>query len=204
MRSTATANGYAHVGGRATWFQGLIAFAQGRLADAQANYEDTLSTFERMGDAEQVAAAHPLLASLYFYLGDSTNEWRHRIAALQGLSISRSPRFKHGLMVTAAMSVRAQSPETALSMYDVAVTNARESGREAAIVDALAQRSQTLLAVGRTSEAAADMDDARRHLRQSAGRVVPPSARIAGLGRRERSQAESESSRSGVGSEPRD
>ena len=49
-------------------------------------------------------------------------------------------------------------------MYDVAVTNARESGREAAIVDALAQRSQTLLALGRTSEAAADMDDARRHL----------------------------------------
>ena len=164
IRSAAAGNGYAYMLGRAAWFQGLIAFAQGRLAEAEANYEDTLSTFERMGDAEQVAAAHPLLASLYFHLGDTTSEWRHRTAALQGLSISRSPRFKYGLMVTAAMSIRAQSPETALSMYDEAVANAQDSGRESAVVDALAQRSHTLLSVGRTSEAARDLDEARRHL----------------------------------------
>ena len=102
------------------------------------------------------------------------------------------------------MSVRAQSPETALSMQDAAVTNARESGREAAIVDALAQRSQTLLAVGRTSEAAADLDDATPASRQSAGRSRsavcsncpswPPRAISSGT----------RSGRSGRGSEPRD
>ncbi|MDO8678685.1 MAG: CHAT domain-containing protein [Acidobacteriota bacterium] len=165
VHSAATANGYAYVGGRAKWFLGLVAFAQGRLADAQANYEDALATFERMGDAEQVAAAHPLLASLYFYLGDSAAEWRHRTASLQGLSISRSARFKFGLLATAAFSVRAESPETALSIYELAVANARESGRDAAVVEALAQRSVPLLALGRASEAERDLEEARRHLR---------------------------------------
>jgi CHAT domain-containing protein/tetratricopeptide (TPR) repeat protein len=165
VRSVATANGYAYVSGRAAWFQGLIAFAQGRLAEAEANYEDTLSTFERMGDAEQVAAAHPLLASLYFHLGDTAGEWRHRTAALAGLSISRSARFKHGLMLTAAMSVRAQSPETALSMYDSVIAHAREWGRDAAVVDGLARRSATLMALGRTPEAERDLAEARVRLR---------------------------------------
>ena len=155
---------YPFIVGRGIWQQGLAAFAQGRLGDAEANYEDTLSTFEKMGDAEQVAAAHPLLASLYFYLGDASNEWRHRTAALQGLSISRSPRFKHGLMATAAMSIRAQSPETALSMYDSVIAHAREWGREAAIVEALAQRSVTLMALGRTAEAGRDLTEARVRL----------------------------------------
>jgi CHAT domain-containing protein len=165
VHATATSSGYAYVAGRAKWFLGLVAFAQGRLADAQANYEDTLATFERMGDAEQVAAAHPLLASLYFYLGDTAAEWRHRTAALQGMSISRSARFRFGLLATAALSVRAESPETALSIYELAVVNARESGRDAAVIEALAQRSLALLISGRASEAARDLEEARRHLR---------------------------------------
>ena len=145
---TATSRGRA-----VAWFLGLIAFAQGRLADAQANYEDTLATFERMGDAEQVAAAHPLLAALYFYLGDPTNEWSHRTAALQGLSISRSPDFKYGLMATAAMSVRAQSPETALAMQDAALS------RTPANADASRPSSRSLL------NAASTLMTSRRTLR---------------------------------------
>ncbi len=164
IHSAATSNSYAYVSGRASWFQGLIAFAQGRIADAQTDYEDTLATFERMGDAEQVAAAHPLLASLYFYLGDTAAEWRHRSAAMQGLLISGAARFKYGLMATAALSVRAQSPETALLLYDDALIYARESGREAAVVDALAQRSLALLTLGRPDDATRDLDEARQRL----------------------------------------
>ncbi len=164
IRATAAARGFAFVNGRASWFQGLVAFAQGRLADAQADYEDTLATFERMGDAEQTAAAHPLLASLYFYLGDTSAEWRHRNAAMKGLSISRSARFKYGLMASGANSVRSQSPETAVSMQDAVVEIAREWGREAAIVDALGQRALTLAALGRADEAARDLAEARSRL----------------------------------------
>jgi CHAT domain-containing protein len=164
VRAVADANGYAYAIGRAAWFQGMVAFAQGRLADAEANYEDTVSTFERMGDAEQVAAAHPLLASLYFYLGAPAAEWRHRSAAMAGLSSSRSARFKYGIVATAAMSVRAENPETALLLYDEAVAHGMASGREAAVVDALAQRSITLAILGRAADAKRDVNAARQRL----------------------------------------
>lgn len=164
LQTIARTRGYTNISARITWQLGLIAIGQGRLDDAQELYEETLATFERMGDAEQVAAAHPLLASLYFYLGDTASEWRHRSAAMQGLLISRSARFKYGLMATAALSVRAQSPETALLLYDDALIYARESGREAAVVDALAQRSLALLTLGRPADATRDLDEARQRL----------------------------------------
>ena len=56
----------------------MIAFGQGRLGDTQAGYEETLATFERIGDAEQVAAVHNLLAGLFDYVSDETLAWRKR------------------------------------------------------------------------------------------------------------------------------
>jgi len=173
IQTTAASQGFAYVSGRAAWFQGLIAFAQGRLAEAERHYEDTVATFERMGDAEQTAAAHPLLASLYFYLGDSAAEWRHRNLAFKGLSISRSARFKYGLMASSANSVRSQSPETALTMQNAVVDIARAWGRDAAIVDALGQRALTLSTLGRAGEAGRDLAEARTRL----ANVADPSFR---------------------------
>ena len=168
VRAVATANGYAYAAARASWFQGLIAFAQSRLADTQSNYEDTLASFERMGDAEQTAAAHSLLAALNYYLGDKENEWKHRQLAFQGLSISRSSRFKILLMGAASASVRFESPETALSIQDSVLAIARESGRPAAIVEMLSQRAATLISLDRRSEAAANIGEARQHLQSVA------------------------------------
>ena len=163
-RTIAETKSYAYVQGRATWFEGLIAFAQSRLGDTQAKYEDTLAVFERMGDAEQVVAAHTLLAALNYYLGDKQNEWRHRQVAFTGLSVSRSPRLKYQVMVSAAASVRFESPETALAIQDVVLQGARESGRRVAVIEVLAQRASTLISLGRSSEAEANLAEAREHL----------------------------------------
>jgi len=162
--STAQARGYAYCVARATWFQGLLAFAQGRIGDAQARYDETLDVFERMGDVEQQATAHGLLAALHYYVGDSLNEWRHRSAALERLSVSRSPRIRHAILVTAALSLSATAPESALLLQDAVLSNAKEWGREAAIVDVLAQRASTLLLMGRQAEAVRDIADARERL----------------------------------------
>ena len=164
QRAEAAASRYAYASARALWFRGLIAFAQGRLAEAQSFYEDTLATFERMGDAEQRAAAHSLLAALHFYLGDRVTEWHHRRAAFAGLSLSTSPRFRHAILASAAASVRFDSPEAALAIQDAVLVNARQWGRDAAIADVLAQRSATLIALGRHVEASHQLDEAKAHL----------------------------------------
>ncbi|HWI17287.1 MAG TPA: CHAT domain-containing protein [Vicinamibacterales bacterium] len=163
-KAQAIANGYTYVAARALWFEGLVAFAQGRLGDTQAHYEDSLSAFERMGDAEQTAAVQNLLANFYYYLGDTANEWKYREGAMRGLAVSRGDRFRATLLASAAVSVRADNPETALALHDVALDSARHAGRQTFVIDILAQRATTKLAMGRTTEAAVDVAEARRGL----------------------------------------
>ena len=160
----ALSRNYLYAAGRATWFRGLIAVAQGRLLDAHSLYEETLSTFERMGDVEQRSAAHSLLAALNFALGDKPAEWQHRRLALAGVPSSTSPRFRHSVLASAAISVRFDYPETALAMLDSVVAEAKQSGRAALIVDALAQRAATLKSLGRTTEARQTLGEARSHV----------------------------------------
>ena len=155
---------YTNISARVVWQQGLAAFSQGRLADAQARYEEMLEGFTSMGDAEGVASAHNLLAALFDYLGDSLSAWRHRIDAFQGVSISRSPRFKYSLLAAAVPSIRVDSPETALFVQDLAVAVAQDSGRDAAVADAMAQRASLLNSLGRPDDAHIAIAAAREHL----------------------------------------
>ena len=165
-QTTADAKGYEWIRAHASWVQGLIAFAQSRLADAQERYDTTLAIFERMGDAEQIVSGHGLLASLYFYLGDRSNEWRHRQPMLAGLAVSRSPRLRYSVLATAALSLRADNPDAALAVQDAVVQAAQESARPAAIIEGLAQRASILQRLGRRSEAADSLARARQHLRE--------------------------------------
>jgi CHAT domain-containing protein len=164
VKTTAGANGYAFLLARTSWFDGLIAFAQGRVGDTQASYEDTLATFERMGDAEQSARAHILLASFYYYLGDKSNEWKHRTSAMQGLSISSSDRFKSPLLASTAVSLRIDNPRAALALHDAALVSARQAGRPTVVLDVLTQRATTNLAIGEVADAEGDVAEAKREL----------------------------------------
>lgn len=164
--SEAASRQYLYAAGRASWFRGLIAVAQGRLTDAQMQYEETLATFDRMSDVEQQAAAHNLLAALSFALGDKISEWQHRRIALRGIPSSRSPRLRHSVLASAAVSVRFDYPEAALAMFESVVAEARQSGRPALIVDALAQRAATLHSLGRSVEAQESLAGAREYVEQ--------------------------------------
>lgn len=162
--------GYAYNAARATWIKGLIAFGQSRLAEAQANYEQTLAGFERMGDVEQAAFVHNLLANLHFYLGDRSAEWHHRLLAINGLRATRSPRTRHAILGTTAASLRADNPATALTLQGAVLENARAWGRSAAIAEVLTQRAAVLLELGRGPEAGHDLANARAALASVADR----------------------------------
>jgi CHAT domain-containing protein len=162
--ATAVSRNYLYVAARATWFRGLVAFAQGRPNESQVFYEDTLATFERMGDVEQAAMTHGLLSGVHFTLGNSASEWEHRRRGLVGLHNAASTRFKYSVLLTGALSIRATNPEAALFLFDGVIAAARESGRNAALVEALAQRAATLVQIGLSTEAQATVDEARRQL----------------------------------------
>jgi CHAT domain-containing protein len=161
LQTAADAGGYANILARISWQRGLIAIGQSRLGDAQAHYEETLAVFARMGDAEQAAFAHNLLANLHFYLGDRNSEWHHRLLAFEGLKVSRSHRVRHAILGTTAASLRVDDPGTALTMQDAVLSNARAWGRDAAIAEALSQRAATLFEMGRIAAAEQDLALAR-------------------------------------------
>ena len=102
-----------------------------------------------MGDAEQVAVVHNLIAALYFYLGDKPHEWEHRQAALVGLTISRSVRVRSLLLGNAGLSLRVDNPDAALLLHGEALATARNSGLGMMALEILTQRAATLLAMGR-------------------------------------------------------
>lgn len=162
--AVARRDGYAYAAGRASWFQGLIAFTQGRIAEAQSKYEEALDAFDVMHDTEQAAAIHGALTSLFTYIGDNEQAWRQRLLAFQGLSVSRSPRLQFNLLSASVPGLRATDPETALAFQEAALDTSRKWGREAAILDALAQRASILLSLGRQGEANRDVGEARGRL----------------------------------------
>ena len=164
VQAIGDAKSYAYATGRASWLRALASFNQGRYGDAQLHYEDSIATFERMGDVEQAGGVHVALSSLYYALGDKPSEWRHRQAAIDALAVSRSPRFKHSVLASAAASARAESPAAALAIQESALVNALAWGRDAAIADVLAQHAGTLLALGRTNEAGQTVAQARQRL----------------------------------------
>jgi CHAT domain-containing protein len=170
VKASADARGYAYIRGRAAWILGMTALAQSRLADAQANYEDALATFERMGDIEQGVGAHNLLTALHFYLGNKQEEWRHRQHAFEGLTVSRSERLRFRTYLVAAASLRFEDPDTAILIHDYALQSLG-AGRGGAAIQVLASRAHALIALGRLSEAASAIRVAREHLNGITGPV---------------------------------
>jgi CHAT domain-containing protein len=158
--------GYSYIAARVTWQQALGAFGQGRLGETRSLYEETLAAFERMGDKEQEAAAHNLLASLDLYLGDERRSWQHREAALSGLAIVRSPRLRYNLLLGAASAIGRDDTEAALAFQNAVVESAAASGRDAAVVESLTQRATFLMSLGRYNEAHASVGAARTALQK--------------------------------------
>ena len=162
--ASARRGGYAFAAARASWFLGLAAFSRGELGAVQTYYEDTLAAFEQMGDTEQAAAAHNLLAALHGYLGDERTAWSHRQSALAVLPLTRSERLRYILLATTAAAVRRQDPETSLAFQDAVVEAANAAARPAAIVESLSVRAALLAQLGRHEEARADLAAARKAL----------------------------------------
>ena len=171
--ATATRNNYSNIAARASWQLGLAAFGQGRLGDAQVRFEETLATFDRMGDTEQEAAAHNLLAGLFGYLGDEAEAWKHLQGALVGLDITLSPRLRYGLLSSAALAVRRQqNSESMLSFQDAVLESALSWGSEGAVAEATAQRASVLALMGRHADAEKEIGAARRRLARVADRAL--------------------------------
>jgi tetratricopeptide (TPR) repeat protein len=169
--ASARSKGYAYAAGRSTWFLGLLAMARGDFGDARFQYEETLDLFERMGDVEQAGAAHNLLAVMQDYLGDALGAWQHRVIAFESLSASKSLRFVSTR--NRGSAIKAESPETALTIENAALAIATQWQRAGAVAETLSQRASILAALNRFEDADRDLREAQDHF----ARVPDPAFR---------------------------
>ena len=159
------AAGYCNLESRATWLQGLVAFAEGRYGDARAAWEQMLASAEQGADVEQQAAAHGLLANLLDYLGDSDPAWQHRRVALAAMEASGASRLRYGLLLsTAGQALKEHDPAAALALQDAVVETAVQSKRPAAIAEALAARASIHAALGLIQKATDDLAATRSEI----------------------------------------
>ena len=165
IESVAKPRHYAYIAARVSWLQGLIAFGAGRLAEAGAKYEATLQAFQDIGDEEQDAFVHGLLAGLHDYLGDEALAWQHRTSALRLLFIAGSPRYKHSVLMSAVgAALKQRNLEGALLLQQALVSNAQAWGLAAALSEAMVQRAAILAMAGRTSQSWTQLAEARASL----------------------------------------
>ncbi|MEW6320653.1 MAG: CHAT domain-containing protein [Acidobacteriota bacterium] len=152
---------YRDVEGRTYWLQGLIAFARGQYADAQALYESMLGIFERTRDVDQIASAHGLLANLHDVLGEAGPAWRHRLEALHRLPEVASPTTAQGILLSVAGNALATGQwHTAVAAQSETLAAWRPL-RAPNEIQLLLQRARAQHALGIGDAPVRDLDTAR-------------------------------------------
>lgn len=154
--------------GKARWGLGLSRLRQGSYADSLGHYGRARTWFEKAEEAENLAAVHTLIAENLAVLGRRREAWRHRFRALP-LLVDRGPSLRlHNLLWEAASAAAQEGyTEAALALQGEGVDMAEAVGDPRLTVEALLWRSKIHLARGDTPASLADLDQARRHHRES-------------------------------------
>jgi CHAT domain-containing protein/tetratricopeptide (TPR) repeat protein len=165
IASLATLTRRFNVRGLALWRRALMTGRTGDLQTPLAIYAESLDAFDRSGEIEHEANVHSLMAENLRLLGDPSRAWRHHLDALRLISSSPARRIRHQVFGQAAQTAQTLSLHRgALVLQSEVIANAVAWESAAALTIGHYQRAKTLDVLGRTAEAVADLETARRHL----------------------------------------
>lgn len=107
------------------WMQGLLCTVRGDLRLALDSYARSLAIYERLGEPENVASVHALLAETLRALGQRQASWEHCYRALRVVSRLDDPRFAYRILSPAAgTALQNGQPEIALYLQGEVVRQA--------------------------------------------------------------------------------
>ena len=162
LRTETADRGYRSLYGLVLWKIGLASASRGAFGDSLQLYRESLGVFESVGESEHIANLHSLLAEDYRFLGDVRLAWDEHAKALAHLRDTDSYRIRHQILVQGALtSLRQGLPEVAIHFQNAALTNAVSWTDAAALTTAYLHRARAFHDLGRNSEAAADLREAR-------------------------------------------
>lgn len=165
---------------RVVWLQGLIAAQRAEYDRSLDYYFRSLVLYRHLGELENQAAIHSLLATAFLFIGDEESVWLHTALALKALPDDASYRRQHTILVGAAnRAAEFNLPEAALSFADQAAAVNVKWNDPVARVEISNYRSRALLQLQRPAEAEQDVSLARQSL-----------AQVTDAGLRQRAEAE--------------
>ncbi len=150
---------------RTRWLQGLIAVTQGDLTGGLDRYRLARDGFVALGDAQNQAFVHTLMAEALTLLGDGRRAWEERRSALALLDRVQDPRRVQGILEDAALAcLDARLPRAALDLLTALVESGLLNASPALLSDALTRRSTVRHALSEDQLAVRDLSEARRRL----------------------------------------
>lgn len=132
---------YPSLLGEASWMESATRGILGDMAGAAQSYRLALADFERLGEPEMVATMDGLLAEVLEQLGLRREAWQYRYRALSSIPKVRSPIYKASIYQKLAdAALKEGYPRSALLFWNEVVHQARLSGNDLLLVDALCWR----------------------------------------------------------------
>lgn len=160
-----TSTPYKALLGNTLFLTGLIEGIEGRFAAPIASLKKAEAAFREVNEASSAAKASALLGAAFDTLGQRQEAWRRLYPALVEPTSYDRPWTRFTICENASwLAQREGETEIALWFQEEMVRNARVLGRPEAIIGALRRRANLLAVLGRTAEAARDLEQARSSL----------------------------------------
>lgn len=167
---------YKSLQGRSLRLVGLIDGIEGRYATAVVSLKAAEAAFRKVKEAPYAARVSALLASTLENMGQRKEAWRRLYPALVESATFAAPEIRFSVAGNASwIAQREGETEIALWFRDEAVRNLPVTERPEVVVGALRHRASLLVALGRGTEAARDLAQAREFLERIA---EPPIRKI--------------------------
>lgn len=148
---------YVHLRSRYEWASGVARDEQGRFDLGVRHLSRAVDGFRASGERGHLTRTLAILAEAYWSLGDHTAAWKHVLEALEDVDRGNSGTHNYHLAVAAKLSLSAGMPEAALEFDNLRVSGARTPR---ARVESLQRRARTLVLLGDTRSASADVEKA--------------------------------------------
>lgn len=132
---------YPSLFGEAAWMESAARGVLGDMAGAARSYRAALADFEQLGEPESVATLDGLLAEVLEQLGLRREAWQYRYRALSSIPQVRDPAYRASTYQKLAdVALKEGYPKIALRFWNEVVHQARLSGNDLLLVDALCWR----------------------------------------------------------------
>ncbi|HEX3127703.1 MAG TPA: CHAT domain-containing protein [Thermoanaerobaculia bacterium] len=156
---------YPSLLGEAEWMESTALSIRGDMAGAARSYRATLADFERLGELHRVATVEGLLAEILDQLGLRREAWSYRYRALRTAPQVRDPLYRASIyQMMADAALREGYPAIALSFWKEVVHQARLSGNDLLLTDALTWRGLLRSRLGDEDGVESDVARARQSL----------------------------------------